>query len=235
MVSGSDTGKRSDIGEQTEIAAFWLADALAGPGRALARRDWWYRGGPAVDEAIRRRFGPRVEEACAGGLGEWEESSRGAFAVILLLDQFTRNLYRGTAQAWQGDARAFRIAERAVEAGLDRELHPVERIWLYHPYHHSERLQAQERGLDLLRALKAGADEAWKPYVEQSIRGWTRHRNIVADYGRFPHRNAVLGRASTPAELDYIAGGGENFGQAMPGTPHRHPPRPTGGTAGGAS
>src|SRR6056297_3157916 len=108
------------------ITAFWLGPALESPDQALARKDFWYRGGPAVDEEIRRRFGPQVEEACVGGLTEWEKTSDCAFAMILLLDQFTRNLFRGTVDAWKGDPRAFEIVNRAIAAGLDRALHPVE-------------------------------------------------------------------------------------------------------------
>lgn len=213
------------------ITAFWLGPALESPEAALARKDWWYRGGPAVDDEIRLRFGRQVDEACAGGLTEWEATSQGAFAMILLLDQFTRNLFRGTADAWQGDPRAFGIVNRAIDGGLDRALHPVERIWLYHPFHHSERLADQDRGLEILSALREESPDAWKPYVEQSIKGWTRHRNIVAEFGRFPHRNLILGRESSPAELDYIANGGENFGQAAPGAVAIHPERPKAGKA----
>lgn len=207
-----------------QITAFWLGPALDSADLALARKDWWYRGGPAVDEEIRQRFGALVDEACAGGLTDWEESAQEAFAMILLLDQFTRNLFRGTPDAWKGDPRAFQIVNRAIDTGLDRELHPVEAIWLYHPFHHSERLEDQDRGLRLLHALRDGAPAAWKPYVGQSIEGWTRHRNIVAEFGRFPHRNLILGRQSTAAEQAYIDGGGENFGQATPGAAQIHPP-----------
>lgn len=196
------------------ITAFWLGPALESSDAALARKDWWYRGGPVVDEEIRQRFGAQVEQACNGGLTEWESSPQGAFAMVLLLDQFTRNLFRGTPDAWRGDSRAYRIVNGAIEAGFDRRLHPVERIWLYHPFHHSELLEDQDRGLAILGALRDEAEPAWTPYVDQSIKGWTRHRDIVAKFGRFPHRNAILGRDSTREELAYIDGGGENFGQA---------------------
>ena len=103
----------------------------------------------------------------------------------------------------------------------------MEAIWLYHPFHHSERIGDQDQGLALLNALRDRAEDEWKPYVAQSIEGWTRHRNIVAEFGRFPHRNLILGRESTPEELAYINGGGENFGQAAPGSAAIHPPRAT--------
>ena len=131
------------------------------------------------------------------------------------LCEFTRNLYCGTVEAYAGDAGAFRIVNRAIDRGLDRSLHPVARIWLYHPFHHSEEVAEQDRGLGLLRAVRCGADPAWHGYVERSIRGWTRHRDIVARFGRFPHRNAVLGRESTTEERAYMAAGGESFGQGL--------------------
>ncbi len=200
------------------IITFWLGPALEGPDRALGRKDWWYRGGPAVDDEIRARFGAEVDLACEGGLCEWEASPEGCFGLILLLDQFTRNLFRGTPDAWKGDPRAFRVVNQAIDAGLDRALHPVERIWLYHPFHHSESPAEQDRGLGLLNTLRAEAASDWQPYVDQSIQGWTRHRNIVAEFGRFPHRNAILGRESTPAEAAFLAAGAENFGQAVAAT-----------------
>jgi uncharacterized protein (DUF924 family) len=198
-----------------DIIAFWLGPALQSPNLALARKDWWYRGGPAVDEEIRARFGAEVNLACNGGLAEWEETPEGAFVLILLLDQFTRNLFRGTPDAWKGDPRAFDVVNQAIAAGLDKALHPVERIWLYHPFHHSESPANQDQGLALLNALHNEAAPEWRPYVDQSIQGWTRHRNIVAEFGRFPHRNAILGRENTRAEEAFLAKGVENFGQAV--------------------
>ena len=202
-----------------DIVDFWLADSLDSPERASARREWWYRGGPEADSEIRARFGALVARACAREpepMG-WRETPEGALALILLLDQFTRNIHRGTVDAYAGDAPALEIVGHAIHHGLDRALHPVARIWLYHPYHHSEELTEQDRGLDLLRALRQEADPAWRAYVDRSIEGWTRHRDIVARFGRFPHRNVVLGRASTPEEEAHMAAGGESFGQGLQG------------------
>ena len=198
-----------------DIVTFWLSDSRDSPDRASARRDWWYRGGPAVDDEIRARFGELVPRALAGELTGWRESPDGALALILLLDQFTRNIHRGTVEAYAGDALAFEIVNHALDRGLDQALHPVARIWLLHPFHHSEDVAEQDRGLALLLALRRDADPVWHGYVERSIKGWTRHRDIVARFGRFPHRNAVLGRASTVPEQGYMAAGGESFGQGL--------------------
>ena len=198
-----------------DIVTFWLSNSRDSPDRASARRGWWYRGGPEVDEEIRARFGELMPRVLAGELSGWRETPDGALAMVLLLDQFTRNLYRGTAEAYAGDALAFEIVNHAIDRGLDRALHPVARIWLFHPFHHREDVAEQDRGLALLRALRRDADPAWHGYVERSIRGWTRHRDIVARFGRFPHRNAVLGRDSTVREQAYMAAGGESFGQGL--------------------
>ncbi len=199
-----------------DIVAFWLSDSLDHPDRASARRGWWYEGGPAVDEEIRVRFGELVPRACAREFTEWRDTPDGALALILLLDQFTRNLYRGTVEAYAGDPCAFETVNHAVDRGLDLELHPVATVWLYHPFHHSEDVTEQDRGLGLLCTLRQRANPAWHAYVERSIEGWTRHRDIVARFGRFPHRNAVLGRHSTTEEVAYLATDGNSFGQGPP-------------------
>ena len=203
-------------GMDTDIVTFWLSDCRDSPDRALARHDWWYRGGPPVDEEIRARFGHLVPRALAGELTGWQDTPDGALALVLLLDQFTRNLYRGTVEAYAGDSRAFEIVDRAIDRGHDRELHPVAAIWLYHPFHHSEDVAEQDRGLGLLGALRRRTEPDWHAYVERSIGGWTRHRDIVARFGRFPHRNAVLGRDSTAEELAHLEADGESFGQGLP-------------------
>lgn len=196
-----------------EIVAFWLGPSLEGPESASARRDWWYRGGPSVDEDIGARFGTQVEQACEGALIDWQGTSDGALALILLLDQFTRNLYRNTPRAYAGDARAFEIVNRAIEQKLDLALHPVARIWLYHPFHHSESIEEQDAGAALLDDLAATAPSEWRPYIQRSVKGWGRHRDIVARFGRFPHRNSVLGRTSSDEERKFLASDGESFGQ----------------------
>lgn len=196
-----------------DIIDFWLADSRDSPEAANGRRDWWYRGGAPVDAEIRTRFGAWIEQACRRELQAWQETADGAFALILLLDQFTRNVYRNTPEAYVGDPIAFDVVRHAIDKGIDRELHPVSRIWLYHPYHHSEKVEEQDYGIDLLKEIRAGAPDVWHPYIERSITGWTRHRDIVARFDRFPHRNAVLGRPSTDSERAFLKADGEAFGQ----------------------
>jgi len=199
----------------TEIVAFWLEDSLDNPAAAFARRDWWYDGGPSVDADIAARFGAFVPRALAGALTDWRTTPNGALALILLLDQFTRNLYRHTPEAYAGDASALKIATGAIDLALDRALHPVARIWLYHPFHHSESIERQNKGVALLHGLAAASPGDWRPYIQRGIEGWRRHRDIVARFGRFPHRNRVLGRTSTDEERRFLAKDGESFGQGV--------------------
>ncbi len=197
----------------SEIVAFWLGTSLENPEAAFSRKEWWYKGGRPVDEDIRARFGDLVPQACARRLMAWQSTPDGALALVLLLDQFTRNLYRNTPQAYGGDACAFEVLNQAIDEKLDTALPPVSRIWLYHPFHHAEDAEDQDRGLDLLNMLLKEATAEWQPYVKLSIEGWTRHRNIVARFGRFPHRNAVLSRDSTSEELKFLRTNSEAFGQ----------------------
>ncbi|MFT5389904.1 MAG: hypothetical protein ACI8PT_000084 [Gammaproteobacteria bacterium] len=196
-----------------DIVQFWLHDSEQDPVQADARRRWWYFGDRSVDEAIDAQFGYMVRRAIDGEFGIWGMSSMGSLGLVLLLDQFTRNLYRHTPRAYAGDARAFLVVSEAVAAGLDTALHPVSRIWLYHPFHHCEDLYEQDRALGFLQSMEREADSAWQPYIARSVQGWTRHRNIVARFGRFPHRNEVLGRESSAEEVAFLAQNSNAFGQ----------------------
>ena len=207
----------------TDIIQFWHGPALENPEAAFDRRDWWYRGGAEVDDEIRARFGDLVDRARGGELSEWRDTSEGALALILLLDQFTRNLFRNTVDAYSGDTLAFEIMASAIRRNLDKSLHPVSRIWLYHPFHHSEDVTAQDTGITMLKALKRHGPAPWRPYIQRSIKGWTRHRDIVARFGRFPHRNHVLGRSSSRKEATFLANDGESFGQGP--TRKKDPPK----------
>ena len=196
-----------------EICTFWLSNSLKTPEFAVLRKDWWYKGGKLVDEEIQERFADCVDKACNGELMVWNNVPDGALALILLLDQFTRNLYRNTVNAYRGDLLAYQTVQETIQKGLDLDLHPVKRIWLYHPFHHSESLEQQDYGIALLQQIHEGAPRVWREYIKQSIVGWTRHRDIVAQFGRFPHRNEVLSRPSTPEEIEFLASHGDFFGQ----------------------
>lgn len=200
-----------------EIDDFWFGPLHDGfP--VEDRNALWFRGGAKVDAAIRARFAEPVQQAVAGGFPEWEGDPDGELALVLLLDQFTRHLWRRTAQAFAGDARAQRIVRAAVNAGRDRQLPPVKRVFLYMPLEHSEQLADHDLCVELFEAVAASPEVAAAgPAAEQLVAGMldyaVRHRAIIEQFGRYPYRNEVLGRPSTPAEQAWLAEGGERFGQ----------------------
>ena len=182
-----------------EILMFWFGDP------PLVERAVWFRKDPAFDATIRDRFGATIAAARAGAFGEWCHDPRGALARVVVLDQFTRNVYRGTPDAFSGDERALATAEDAIARGFDQRLEPYERWFLYMPFVHSEDRAMQDRAVALFTALAAetGLD---------SPLPWTqRHAEVIRRFGRFPHRNAILGRASTPEEIEYLATPGSTF------------------------
>lgn len=186
-----------------DVLDFWFG-AQGSPERGRAR-DVWFRKDPAFDDAIRQRFGETVAIALAGGHGEWCATAHGALARVILLDQFTRNIFRDTPRAFAGDARALATAEDALVRGFDRELSVHERWFLYMPFEHAEDAAAQHRSLALFGALsrETGDDGALE---------WARkHAEIVFRFGRYPHRNAILGRASTPEEEAFLREPGSRF------------------------
>lgn len=166
------------------IVAFWEA---AGPER-------WFSKNEAFDETIRARYLPLVERATRGELDGWSEEREGALALLLLLDQFPRNLFRGQARAFATDAKALEIARSAVAAGFDMAYDKPLRTFFYLPWMHSETLEDQRRCLELSK--NAGID------TQRSAR---EHFEIIERFGRFPHRNPALGRRTTPEEAAFLA------------------------------
>jgi len=166
--------------------------------RGSESRKEWFQKDAAFDARIGTRFPALVALAVSGSLWHWRDSPRDCLALILLLDQFPRNMFRGTATAFSGDALALDAARHAIEAGHDRSMSEVERTFVYLPFEHSENLADQERALELF---------AGHPNHEWAVRHW----EIIRRFGRFPHRNAVLGRQSTPAEIDFLKEAGSSF------------------------
>jgi uncharacterized protein (DUF924 family) len=186
-----------------DVIDFWFG-AQGSPERGASRPEW-FRKDPAFDEAIRVRFGDAVAAALAGAFGEWCVDAPGALARVILLDQFTRNIFRDTPRAFAGDDRALATAMDAVARGLDRDLGYHERWFLYLPFEHSEDPDMQRRSLELLGALGAERNDP-------GPLDWARkHADIIFRFGRYPHRNAILGRESTAEEIAFLAQPGSGF------------------------
>lgn len=181
------------------VVDFWF-------GSTDAPRDEWFRKDPAFDERIRARFGALVERALAGELAEWDAEPAGALARILLLDQFTRNLSRGSACAFAGDAQALATARALVAAGRERQLSGLQRWFVYLPFEHAEDAAVQAESLRLFTALAAE-----QPALAGALQWAQKHAAVIARFGRYPHRNAALGRASTPEEIEFLRQPGSSF------------------------
>jgi uncharacterized protein (DUF924 family) len=184
-----------------EVFHFWFGTP---PGDEP--REAWFRKSDAFDAEIRARFGALVEQALAGGLREWDVTPQGALARILLLDQFTRNIFRNTPKSFAGDPLALAAAQKLVARGDDRWLNGVMRSFVYLPYEHSEDRAVQAESLLLFAQLTAEHPARAEAEV------WAKkHEVIVARFGRYPHRNAILGRESTPDEVAFLKEPGSAF------------------------
>jgi len=182
-----------------EILDFWFGPLPHAP------RAQWFRKDAAFDAAIAARFGDAIDAAIGGAYREWCSDARGALARILLLDQFTRNTFRGSARAFAGDAEALVTATDLVDRGLDRTLDRYERAFVYLPFEHSEDRQIQDRSIALFTELaRETGDRGTLEWAE-------KHAAIVRRFGRYPHRNAALGRASTPEEVEFLKEPGSSF------------------------
>lgn len=185
----------------TAILDFWCmpkGHAKYGEGREI-----WFRCGPEFDAEIRRRFGREIGQAQTRRLDHWIDTPDGALALVLLLDQFTRNTGRGTAAAFAGDTHARQVARWALARGYDRRFPCHVAKFFYLPFEHSESLGDQHRSIGLFARHAPAIVLTWA----------VDHRDTIARFGRFPHRNAALGRTDTPAEAAYLAGEHQRYGQ----------------------
>lgn len=186
-----------------DILDFWFPPDQAPDYAAMVAK--WFAKDDDFDREISRRFRDTYERAAAGDLDAWREHAEGCLALVIILDQFPRNMFRGAPRAFATDDLARAIADHAIERGLDRELHDRGRQFLYLPFEHSEDLADQERCLALMKTLPG-----WQ--AENSAYDWARrHRDVIVRFGRFPHRNAVLGRTNTPEEERFLTEPGSSF------------------------
>jgi len=195
-----------------EILEFWFGEG--DPLQAfLARQDIWFKVDPAFDAALSRRFAKTLEAAIRGELDSWTASARGRLALILCFDQFSRNLFRGKPEAFAQDPAALALCLEGLERGTDAALTVPERAFLYMPLQHAEDLSVQELSVRSFERLAEGAPAAVRSHLEDFAAYAREHRDLIQRFGRFPHRNHVLGRESTPEEVAYLEQGGRTYGQ----------------------
>ena len=188
-----------------DVLDFWFG-APNSPTFGQPRREWFVKNDD-FDHTIRTRFGATITQALAGGLREWDaQGPQGVLARILVLDQFTRNAHRNTPLSFAGDTLALAAARALVDSGADKQLPPQLRAFAYMPFEHAEDAYMQERAVELFGALAAD-----HPGFDEMLDYAHRHRGVIARFGRFPHRNEILGRASTPDEVDFLRQPGSRF------------------------
>ena len=197
-----------------EILQFWFEDACDSPAQALARNANWFGTSAEFDAQVWTLYSDVVTDAAADHYEDWAESALGRLALIIVLDQFPRNIFRGTSEAYRYDALALALARAGVEKGQLAGLAVPHAAFFLMPYQHSEDIKVQRSGVELMQGLVDDASEEWRECAAGYADYARLHHDIVANYGRFPHRNAPLGRTSTEAESQYLLDGGQTFGQA---------------------
>lgn len=191
---------RADI-----ILSFWFAQPQDNEEYYEERRQLWFASNPLIDQDIRDRFLADYQAACEGRLNEWEQAPQTTLALILLFDQFPRNMFRGQSQAFATDALARRLTFQLRQTGEASKLLPVKQMFVYMPLMHSEELVNQQQSVTCFRQLAQQ-----NPHLD-SVTYAIRHQEIIKRFGRFPHRNAILGRVSTPEELAFLTQPGSSF------------------------
>ncbi len=208
ITSGSDTPISSD-----RILQYWFGDDLNDVQKIEQRYKIWFKGRAADDEYIRENFEPLLHEALAGNLSHWRQQPRSALAEIIVCDQFPRNIYRGTADAFCGDKHALRRAQELIDAGGDMELPMIQRMFVYLPLEHAEDRDVQQECVNMFEMLVADCPPQFDRLMQGALKSVVEHAEIVRKFGRFPHRNEILGRESSARELKYLETDGRRFGQ----------------------
>lgn len=188
--------------EAQAVLAFWFDPA---------HREAWFATDPQFDAAIRARFAQTLQRAANDELQHWTATPEGWLALLIVLDQFPRNLYRRHAHAWQHDPSAQQLALWGIAEGLDRRLPPLQRVFAYMPLEHAEQLELQQRCVSLFETLCSALPVQERQHYTGFLDYARKHQAVIARFGRFPHRNAVLGRANTPEEAAYLAEPGAGF------------------------
>lgn len=199
--------------EYQPILDFWFSGCELDSPQLDSRMDRWFGADGDFDDRIRREFGDLITLAADGELDHWASEPKGRLALIILLDQFPRNIYRGKAEAFSNDIKALKLTIEGTVNRDHKHLNPVERMFFFMPLQHSESLKIQEKSVSIFRALAAAVPGTLHETFQMTAQFAELHHDIVAEFGRFPHRNAALGRPNSNAESAYLAGESNSFGQ----------------------
>ena len=195
-----------------EILSFWFADVTQTADHLSFRMQVWFAGGSDLDKQITEKFG-HLFLSDELFISENYSSPREVLAAVILFDQFSRNCFRGKEEAFAYDRVALKLMDHAIEKQWDKDLHVIERSFLYMPLQHSEVLARQEQGVRLFNQIADEAEGGYAPVIKANADYAQEHMDLIVQFGRFPHRNKVLGRSATEAEVAYLDGGGKTFGQ----------------------
>lgn len=195
-----------------DILEFWIGESAQSSEALKEKSALWFRKSDETDQIIRARFGETVEALASGLAKDWSaQGARDRLAAIIALDQFSRNIYRGSALSFANDSLALSLAMQTIEAGEHLSFSPVEQAFLYLPLEHAEDVNMQAKCVALFEQLAISAPAAFKEACENWLDFARRHKAVIDQFGRFPHRNGIFGRASTPDELEYLAQPGSGF------------------------
>jgi len=196
-----------------DVLDFWFDGCEQDAAAASARMPFWFQSNKQADEEVQRRFEEFIQPAADGEYSDWGKSPRQCLALIIVLDQFPRNAYRNTPQAFAFDSLALGLSIVGTTLGFVDELSPIEQIFFLMPYQHTEDLSRQREGFGCYERVLQNAAPEWQEMIAGSVDFARQHLEIIEQFGRFPHRNAILGRESSSEEQAYIDGGGATFGQ----------------------
>ncbi len=197
--------------KRDELLQFWFGDSPDDAAVAKTQAELWWGHCQETDELLQARFGAAASAAAADVLDHWVGSPRGRLALILLLDQLPRAIHRAMPAAFAQDAKARAVAEQGLESGADRLLRPIERLFFYLPFEHSEELADQDRSVEVYRELVTSVPTAHREAFAGFFDYAVKHRDVIKQFGRFPHRNFILGRESTPEEKAFLEQSGSSF------------------------
>jgi len=203
-----------DLVRIEDVLTFWFKEhALSAP-QIDRRMDIWFGADPIFDHEITKEFSNDVELASAGKLDYWANSPRGRLALIIMIDQFRRNIHRNTAQAFSKDTVALKYCVEGAIKKQEQDLAPIEKVFFYMPLQHAESRKVQAKSVKLYSRLVASASPTYRETFETVLQFAELHKDIIDQFGRFPHRNTLLNRANTPEENEYLSGDSPDFGQA---------------------